>query len=139
MDINVWANKGILDRLHDPGPSPDQIILMSSGAAVNGHRGWGAYSLSKAALNMLAKLYAHEFPESHLTALAPGLVDTGMQDYLCDPQQVDAGRFPSIEKLRLARATGAMPDPAQAGRRIADLVLKLRSGPSGAFVDVRDL
>ena len=65
MDINVWANKLILDWLHHDGMKVDQIILMSSGAAVNGNKGWNAYALSKATLNMLTQLYAAEFPDSH--------------------------------------------------------------------------
>ena len=122
MDVNVWANKLILDRLCDPGPQPRQIVLMSSGAAVNGNKGWGAYSLSKAAVNMLAKLYAHEIPGATLIALAPGLVDTAMQDYLCDPDQVEAERFPSVQKLRSARGSDAMPTPQAAAKRIADVI-----------------
>lgn len=139
MDINVWANKLILDRLCEPGPQPRQIVLISSGAAVNGNKGWGAYSLSKAALNMLTKLYAQEFSASTLIALAPGLVDTAMQDYLCDPEQVEASRFPSVGKLRAARGTEAMPTPEAAARRIADIIPETMSRPSGQFLDLRDL
>lgn len=139
MEINVWANKRILDWLHARPSAIDQIVLISSGAAVNGNRGWGAYSLSKATLNMLAKLYAHEFSATHLCALAPGLVDTAMQDYLCDTRQVNAARYPSVEKLRSARGSDAMPAPSAAACRIADLVPRLKRYPSGSFQDLRSL
>ncbi|GAB4352717.1 MAG: SDR family NAD(P)-dependent oxidoreductase [Gammaproteobacteria bacterium] len=139
MEINVWANKRLMDWLHRQIPAIGQIVLISSGAAVNGNRGWGAYSLSKATLNMLAKLYAHEFPATHICALAPGLVDTAMQDYLCDAGQVDAQAYPSVERLRNARGTEAMPAPAVAARRIADLIPDLTRFPSGSFQDVRSL
>ncbi len=137
MDINVWSNKVILDWLLDAGIRIDQMVLISSGAAVRGNRGWGAYALSKATLNMLTQLYAHEFPDSHLTALAPGLVDTAMQDYLCD--EADAERFQSLQRLRAARGTPAMPTPEQAARMIADIVPGLTAHPTGGFLDVRDL
>ena len=44
MDINVWANKVILDWLIHSGKPVQQIVMISSGAAVNGNRGWGAYA-----------------------------------------------------------------------------------------------
>jgi NAD(P)-dependent dehydrogenase (short-subunit alcohol dehydrogenase family) len=116
-----------------------RIVLVSSGAAIRGHRGWGAYALSKATLNMLAQLYAHEFPDSQLLAVAPGLVDTAMQAVLGDPAQTDAVRFPSLQRLRDARGTEAMPGPVDAAARIMDLLPGLADRPSGSFVDVRDL
>ena len=139
MRINVWANKRILDWLLSRPLPVDRVVLVSSGAAVNGHRGWGAYALSKATLNMLTQLYAHEFPDSQLLAVAPGLVDTAMQAELCDPARTDATRYPSLRRLRDARGTDAMPDPRAAAERIADLLPALAGRPSGSFVDVRDL
>lgn len=139
MDINVWANKLILDWLLERGLKIGQIVLISSGAAVNGSRGWGAYALSKATLNMLGMLYAHEFPSSHISSLAPGLVDTAMQDYLCDENETDAARFPSLQRLREARNTPQMPTPRQASEVIADVIPRLLSYPSGAFVDIRKM
>ena len=50
MDINVWANKVIIDWLLQHSIQVQQLIVISSGAAVNGSRGWSAYSLSKASL-----------------------------------------------------------------------------------------
>lgn len=139
MEANVWSNKVLLDWLLKSGIRVDQIVLISSGAAVNGHRGWGAYALSKATLNMLTQLYAHEFPHSHLIALAPGLVDTAMQDVLCDPAQVADEQFPSVKKLRAARGTMQMPSAALAGHMIADLIPSLKQLPSGSFTDIRTL
>ncbi|MGH8224727.1 MAG: SDR family NAD(P)-dependent oxidoreductase, partial [Gammaproteobacteria bacterium] len=57
MDVNLWANKLILDWFA-ARRVPRQIVLISSGAAVTGHKGWSMYALSKAALNMLTQLYA---------------------------------------------------------------------------------
>ncbi|MFW5816506.1 MAG: alcohol dehydrogenase, partial [Wenzhouxiangella sp.] len=108
------------------------------GAAVNMNYGWGGYSLSKAALNNLIQLYAHEMTDTHLSALAPGLVDTAMQDYLCG--EVDSEEFPSVQKLKDARGTDHMPDARQAAETILDLLPDLRANqPSGSFVDIRQL
>lgn len=138
MRVNVWSNKLILDWLIERGMRVDRIVAISSGAAVNMSHGWGAYSLSKAALNNLIRLYAHEMPDSHLIALAPGLVDTAMQDYLCG--EVDSGDFPSVQKLKDVRGTEHMPGPRAAAERILDLLDELPTKyPSGSFVDVRQL
>lgn len=137
MRINVWSNKLILDWIIERQLPVEQVIAISSGAAVNMNYGWGGYSLSKALLNNLVKLYAHEMPDTHLTALAPGLVDTPMQDYLCG--EVDSEEFPSVQKLKDARGTENMPGPAAVAENILGLLDKLREGDSGQFVDLRSL
>jgi len=138
MRINVWSNKLILDWLIKRQIPVDQIVAISSGAAVNMSYGWGAYSLSKAALNNLVQLYAHELPDTHLVALAPGLIDTAMQDYLCG--EVDSEDYPSVQKLKDARGTEDMPGPRAVADTILDLLDELKGDyPSGAFVDVRKI
>lgn len=140
MEINVWANKVVLDWLLERGIEVGQIVLISSGAAVRGGKGWGAYALSKATLNMLTQLYAHEFPRSHLAAVAPGLVDTAMQDYLCDDKTLDGERFPSLQRIRAARGSKAMPQPGEAAARLIAHLDRIRDEvPSGAYVDIRKL
>ncbi len=137
MDINVWANKAVMDWLLDWDRPVRQVIMISSGAAVLGNKGWGGYALSKAALNMLGRLYAHEFPHTHISALAPGLVDTAMMDYLCmkpDPQE-----YPALQRIRDARGSGAMPGPLAAAQKVASVVERLREFPSGGFVDIRQI
>lgn len=137
MNINVWANKIILDWLLEHGMEVTQIVLISSGASVNGNRGWNAYSLSKATLNMLTKLYAHEFPNTHLGALAPGLIHTAIQDFLC--KEVDTQQFPSIQNLKNAFGTESMPGEIEAGHIIANAIERLPSFDSGSFIDARNL
>ncbi len=138
MRINLWASKLILDWLIERQLPVAQVLAISSGAAVNMSYGWGGYSLSKAALNNLVRLYAHEMPDTHLVSLAPGLVDTAMQDYLCE--EVDHQEYPSVEKLRQARGTDDMPDARQSAANILKLLPQLsRDHDSGAFVDIRDL
>ena len=138
MDINVWANKLILDWLHHSGIKVGQIILLSSGAAINGNKGWNAYALSKATLNMLTQLYSAEFPDSHLIALAPGLVDTDMQAYLSE--NVDTGQYPSFARLVAARGSDAMPSAEEAAKKIVRIIPTLPDlFDSGSFVDIRKL
>lgn len=135
MEVNLWANKVILDWFARH-KAPRQAVLVSSGAAVTGHKGWGAYALSKAALNMLAQLYAYDLPDTHVAAFAPGLIDTAMQDHIY--HKVDAARFPSVKRLQQARGTSSMPKPRAAARRIADAIARLPHRiESGGYTDIR--
>ena len=136
MDVNVWANKVVLDWLF-ANVRTSQIVAISSGAAVNGNRGWGGYSLSKATLNMLVQLYAREQPDCHIMALAPGLVYTRMQDHL---RTIHDARFPSMDRLRAAHDTPNMPPPAEFAPRLQQVIEDvLPQHESGGFVDIRQL
>ena len=138
MDVNLWANKRVIDALFATGLAVRQILTISSGAAVNGSRGWNGYSISKAALNMMTRLYAAELPETHFCALAPGLIDTAMQDYLCG-MKPDA-RYEALGALRSSRGTDRMPQPRDAAETIIEKLDELKSRyESGAFVDIRNL
>lgn len=135
MDVNLWANKVLVDALFASGKRVDQIVAISSGAAVSGARGWSGYALSKAALNMLVKLYAAERPETHFSALAPGLVDTAMQEAMrrlpADP------RFPTVERLKQAQGTAEMPGPEALAPRLLAAFDRLGTLKSGEFHDLR--
>jgi benzil reductase ((S)-benzoin forming) len=99
MDVNVWSNKILIDNIIKHN-NPVQIVAISSGAAVSGSRGWNAYSLSKAALNMLISLYADEVSKVHFSALAPGLVDTQMQEYISGlPEEKQFKTMQRLKKL----------------------------------------
>ncbi|RRQ23273.1 SDR family NAD(P)-dependent oxidoreductase [Guyparkeria sp. SCN-R1] len=137
MDINVWTNKVILDWLLASNIAIDQIVAISSGAAVLGNRGWGGYALSKATLNMLCRLYAHEFPDTHVAAIAPGLVDTRIIDTLCELS--DTERFPALERIHAARGTDTLLSPAAAAERILEALPGLKEFESGSFVDLRQI
>ena len=139
MRINVWANKYIFDWFIANNTIVDQVVMISSGAAIRGHRGWGVYSLSKATFNMLGQIYAHEMPATHFMSLAPGMVQTAMQDYLVDQEKVDQSRYPSVEIMRSAIGTDKMPQPEVVARRIAELIPQLKKYTSGGFVDIRKL
>ncbi|WP_353661493.1 SDR family NAD(P)-dependent oxidoreductase [Hydrogenimonas sp. SS33] len=133
MQVNVWANKIILDTLAGSQKTVRQIVGISSGAAVNGSKGWGPYSLSKASLNMLLKLYSRELPETHVTALAPGVVDTPMVRHITE--EVDAERFPSAARLK----KGPIQRPEEAAKRLLDAFEKVKNVESGSFLDVRSM
>jgi NAD(P)-dependent dehydrogenase (short-subunit alcohol dehydrogenase family) len=137
METNVWSNKWLLDILYSGDRTIDQVVAISSGASQSGSRGWNGYSVSKAALNMLIKLYAGECAETHFTSLAPGLVDTAMQDYLTnlppDP------RYAPLEILKAAKGTEAMPDGKTCAEKLMEVFPRLLELESGSYADIRKL
>ena len=133
MDINVWANKIILDCIMDLKIEVPQIIAISSGASVNGNRGWHGYSISKAALNMLVKLYSREMENTHIIALAPGLIMTPMLEQFV--LSADENKFPSVKRIKNAPKM----TPEEAVQNIMNKMNKLKEFPSGSYVDIRNL
>ncbi|BAF70861.1 SDR family NAD(P)-dependent oxidoreductase [Nitratiruptor sp. SB155-2] len=131
MDLNVWANKVILDVLKRH--TVQQIVAISSGASVSGARGWNAYALSKATLNMLVKLYAAEMPNTHLTALAPGLIDTPMMEHIL--KYGDKEKFPVVKRLEESSKMSAQ----EAALLLSDSFKRLLEYPSGSYIDIRNL
>lgn len=138
MDVNVWSNKVLIDSLFESVDQIQQIVAISSGAAVSGARGWNAYSLSKVTLNMLINLYSKEHEHCHFCALAPGLIETGMQDYLNNLPEEYEQKYPMVKKLKEARGTDKMPKPLDAAETIASAIGKAIEYESGSFLDVRE-
>lgn len=137
MEINVWANKVLLDLLFDRLEDVKQVIGMSSKASLRSSPGWGPYSVSKAGLNMLMNVYAHERPGTHFNAFAPGLVDSEIQEDIFQIAETD--KYPTIKKLQEARHTDEMPDPYAAAPMLIKGMQKALQYESGSFVDVRDM
>ena len=130
-ELNVYANKELLDILSTINVKT--IIGISSGAAVNGSKGWAGYSLSKAGLNMLLNLYSKEMIDTKILAVAPGVIETPMTDFI--RFDIDDVEFPSAKKLK----EGEIQTPKQAVIRMDNLVQQIDKFESGSFVDVRDV
>ena len=137
FEINVWANKVLLDLLFSQPLKIKQVVGISSGAALRSTPGWGSYALSKAGLDMLMNIYAKEYPETHFCGFAPGLVDSEIQAYIYAIE--DAERYPSAKKLQEARFTDLMPDAITAAPTLIEGIQKALQYESGSHVDVRDL
>jgi len=130
-ELNVYTNKELLDILSTINVK--NIIGISSGAAVNGSKGWAGYSLSKAGLNMLINLYSKEMLNTKLLAVAPGVIETPMTDII--RYELDDVKFPSAKKLK----EGQIQSASAAAIRMDNLVQNSDNLESGSFVDVRDI
>ncbi len=95
------------------------IVHVSSDASVNAYERWGAYSVSKAAFDHLARLWAAE------------LGDQGVRSFAVDPGEMDtrmhAAAMPDADPRTLAR-------PADVARRIVALI-RAESTPNGARLE----
>ena len=83
LDVNLTANWRLIRSL-DPllrRSEAGRAIFVSSGAAAAAHAYWGAYAVSKAALEMLVKTYAAELAKTNVRAnlIDPGALRTAMR------------------------------------------------------------
>jgi len=96
------------------------IVHVSSDASVNAYSHWGAYSVSKAALDHLSRLWAAELGERGVRSFSvdPGEMDT----------QMHAAAMPHADPKTLAR-------PADVAARIAALI-RSPATPNGGRMEV---
>jgi NAD(P)-dependent dehydrogenase (short-subunit alcohol dehydrogenase family) len=140
-----------LERLHT-SKRTGTVVNISSGAGVHPFEGWGAYCAGKAAVDMLSRVAAlEEAPRGiRVYALAPGVVETGMQRLIRSQEAAD---FPDVDRFRELHASGKLLDaesPAGAVLRLAfgdplpagSVILDVRSSQElhnlGAFAQAAD-
>lgn len=86
------------------------LIFVSSDACDMWFSGWGAYGASKAALNHLALTISNESDGVKAIAVAPGIVDTGMQVDIRD-RFSNSGMTPETAKFfKDLKTNGALLD-----------------------------
>ncbi len=137
ININVLANKIIIDVLLDNAYAIYQIVAISSGALISSARGWNAYAVSKSALNTLMRLYAREVPETHFSALDPGM--TGRADDESEPGLSPKKEHPVSKNLKEVNKKGNIPDPVYAANYMVEAMGIILQEESGTYRDVRDL
>lgn len=99
------------------------IINLSSGAADSPYDGWANYCSSKAALNMYTQVI-HEEQKMHdnpvkIYAIAPGVVDTLMQDQI---RQVDESSFSRIDKFKQLKANNELYQAEDVAKKLHELI-----------------
>ena len=138
LDINTISNKMIIDYLINKKIKVKQVVAISSGASISTYPGWGVYSISKAALNMMMKVYAIENPKIHFLSLSPGPVNTSMQDFICE--EIDGEKFEWKKKFVELRENNEAPSAEEAAEKIYELLPQLKEElESGSFIDVRKI
>lgn len=141
IGINVMGvyhgARAFLNRLH-AADRAGCLINIGSGASRGAYAGWGAYCASKAAVDHLTRVLVEEEKGtgSRIYTLAPGIIETAMQEHI---RAQNADDFPMVEKFRKMRDDGVLLDVESP----AEIMLDLAFGEERAFadpcVDVRDL
>lgn len=116
------------------------IINISSGAAWNPYDGWGMYCATKAGLEMHAGVIEKELSIKQksnvkIFSLAPGVVDTAMQDQI---RLSSEDGFSSVQRFHALKNEGVL----QKAEKVAEKLLKLIDTPEGFEnfkVDINDL
>jgi benzil reductase ((S)-benzoin forming) len=111
------------------------LILLSSGAARTAYAGWSSYNAGKAAVEHWVRTVGQEQPaNSHVIAVAPGVVDTAMQ---AEIRATDATDFPSVARFHDLKQSGSLTTPETAATGIWSLLTQ--DLPNGTCVDLRHL
>ncbi len=132
MDREVWRNKQLIDVL-DLYAKVRQIVAVSSQEANLCSKGWGSYSIAKAALNAMIKTYAAEKPWTHFSAIDPGVVMTPQLKRIFE--NTDPKLFPSIKRMR----EGPVLAPEVAAKRFLTACEAAIEYKSGSFLDIRNM
>jgi NAD(P)-dependent dehydrogenase (short-subunit alcohol dehydrogenase family) len=136
MNLNVWSNKIIIDWLLDK-KKIKQVVSISSGASEHTYKGWSGYSLSKSALRMMMDVYSKDANNGHFMSVAPGLINTSMQDYLCN--KVDRKKFPIIDKFIDAKNNNLIDSSEVIACKLIKLIPQLKEFENGSYIDMRKL
>jgi len=102
---------------------PRRILNISSGAGRHPIAGWSAYCTAKAGVDMFSRWLAavqvdHALPIG-VVSLAPGTVDTAMQDQI---RTMDEATFPSLQRFLDLKAEGKLWSPEKVAKGIVQLL-----------------
>ncbi|WP_372681314.1 SDR family NAD(P)-dependent oxidoreductase [Desulfosarcina sp.] len=122
-----------------PFPGRKWIVNITSGASRAPYYGWSAYGAAKAGLDMATRAMAMEFsridPTFAVCAVAPGTVDTAMQEKIrnCSTKQ-----FPQVDKFLKLKNSGALHSPERAATALIRLLMDGKF-KNGARYDLRKM
>jgi NAD(P)-dependent dehydrogenase (short-subunit alcohol dehydrogenase family) len=115
-------------------PARRVLVNISSGAATSVYSGWSVYGATKAAVDHFTEIIDVEEPDLACFAVAPGVVDAGMQEQI---RAHDESTFPAIDKFRRLHETGSWNSPAWVADHLAGLLTGALA-PDGVIYRVPD-
>jgi NAD(P)-dependent dehydrogenase (short-subunit alcohol dehydrogenase family) len=105
--------------------APRKVLNISSGAGRRPIHGWAAYCASKAGLDHFARVTALDEARkangARIVSLAPGVIDTDMQEQL---RASDPAGFPEHEHFVELHTTGQLLSPAQAAAKVLSFLAR---------------
>lgn len=99
-------------------PGRHQVCMVTSGAATSAYPGWSVYGPGKAALDHWVRTVGEEQHVRggvEVCAVAPGVVDTAMQEQI---RGTDPADFPRVGKFHQLYEDGQLRDPDAVARQL---------------------
>ncbi|MFC0179641.1 SDR family NAD(P)-dependent oxidoreductase [Thorsellia kenyensis] len=110
--------KWLIER-KDISDENKKILNISSGAGRKGVPGWGVYCATKAALDRFSEVIALERPKILVSSLAPGVIDTQMQQTIrATPKE----NFPTLDRFTELHASGNLSHPDKTAKKIINFL-----------------
>ena len=135
VNLNITAPLLLSNAVVAEARRPDNvnIVHIGSGAGRKAYPGWSIYGASKAALDRHAASAANEERGVRIVSLAPGTVDTAMQEGMRrDPH------FPLREHFAKIHADGGLQNANDTALKILAYCLSEQFGRE-AIVDIRSI
>lgn len=102
-----------------PAQADRRIVNISSGAGRKPAAGWPVYCATKAALDHYSRVLSLENPGVRVAALAPGVIDTAMQQHI---RRSDERQFPDLQRFVQLHEHKQLAAPDTVARKILDHV-----------------
>ncbi|NVJ85940.1 MAG: SDR family NAD(P)-dependent oxidoreductase [Algoriphagus sp.] len=124
VNVNLLAPMYLTNafiRAYKGYPAKKLVCNISSGAATRPVAGWGGYCSTKAALAMFTQVANKESGTSEFRffSLAPGIVDTDMQNEIRQAAEQD---FPELKKFLEFKEQDELANPEEVAKKIEFLL-----------------
>jgi sepiapterin reductase len=96
-------------------PAERRILNISSGAGRRPVAGWGVYCATKAAVDRYSQVLQAEHHDVRVVSLAPGVIDTSMQEKIRGAQEKD---FPDVERFKQLHEKCALTPAVKTANKI---------------------
>ncbi len=142
MNINVIAAAILMNafiRNFRDSAGKKVVINIGSGAGRHPYDGWSAYCTSKAAVDMISEVAAMENSirdnNFRIVSLAPGPVDTGMQDIV---RSAPVENFSQLNKFIALKKLGQLPAVQETAKKILSFISRIDEF-EGPVQDIRTI
>ena len=116
-----------------------RIVNISSGAGRNAYEGWGTYCTTKAGLDHFSRVVALEQANAEypvdIVSIAPGIIDTGMQETIRASQEE---AFPLLEQFIEYKEQGLLSSAEYTAEKLIEFMKHEDFQVVGPIADIRN-
>ncbi|TWT28358.1 SDR family NAD(P)-dependent oxidoreductase [Planomicrobium sp. CPCC 101110] len=112
------------------------IVNISSGAGRKVYQGWSAYCAAKAGLDHFTRVIDAEAPEFKVVSVAPGIIDTGMQEQIRNSNVQD---FPLLSRFQDYKKAGKLSTAEETAEKLIRLMNRQDFRSLDPVLDLREL